>query len=190
MSLNHVRIESSQANQMLLSISELEVKKLQFDQTYQPGEIDFSDENVKQTGPLTTVGVAELLPHTGEEIRVQGRVIANLEAECDRCLGTAKFAIDSPYDLFYRPNSVDDLEDEHAIDEGEAEIGFYDFPGIELEDIVREQVVLQLPMQHVCREDCKGICPVCGLNRNEHPCHCEIRPGDDRWQALKDIAQA
>lgn len=175
---------------MLLSISELEVKKLPFEQTYQPGDLDFSDELIKQSGPLVATGVAELLPHTGEEIRVQGRVVANLEAECDRCLGTARFAIDTPFDLFYRPNTAVNREEEHAIDEGEAEIGFYDFPGIELEDIIKEQVLLQLPMQHICSPDCKGICPNCGLNRNETDCGCAAQTGGDRWQALKDIARA
>lgn len=173
---------------MLLSISELEVKKLHFDQTYQPGTLDFSGEDVKQSGPLTATGVAELLPHTDEEIRVQGRVVADLETECHRCLGTARFHIDTPFDLFYRPNTAVDQDEEHAIDEGEAEMGFYEMPGIELEEILVEQVLLNLPMQRICSEDCKGLCPVCGVNRNETPCQCDAHPGDDRWQALKDIA--
>jgi uncharacterized protein len=78
-------------------------------------------------------------------------------------------------------------EDEAAIDEGEAEMGFYELPGLELEDIIREKLLLQLPMQRVCSESCKGICPVCGANRNETACNCEAHPGDDRWMALKDL---
>lgn len=173
---------------MLLSVSELEVRKLKFAQTYQPGEIDFSGEDVKQSAPLVTEGVAELLAHTGGEIRVTGKVVTSLESECHRCLGRATFPIDAPFDLFYRPAALEEFEDEHAIDEGEAEMGFYDLPGIELEDIVKEQVLLQLPMQRVCGPDCKGICPLCGFNRNETKCDCEAHPGDDRWIALKDIA--
>ena len=67
-------------------------------------------------------------------------------------------------------------------------MGFYELPGLQLEDIVREQVLLQLPMQRVCSETCKGICPMCGANRNETDC---VMPaanlGDDRWMALKDL---
>jgi uncharacterized protein len=55
---------------------------------------------------------------------------------------------------------------------------------MELEDILREQVLLALPMQRVCREDCRGICPVCGKDRNEAPCDCREHPADDRWRAL------
>jgi uncharacterized protein len=172
---------------MLLSVNELEVRKLPFAETYQPGEIDFSDTGVVQTGPLKAKGIAEMLPHTGEEIRVQGHIQTQLETECDRCLTRATFPIDAPFDLFYKPAGQQSTEEEAAIDEGEAEMGFYEMPGLVLEDILREQVLFQLPMQRLCSPDCKGICPVCGLNRNESACQCQTHPGDDRWTALKDI---
>lgn len=173
---------------MLLSIKEMEVRKRPFAETWQPGGIDFSDADAIQIGPLIAEGEAELLPHTGEEVRVKGRIQGNLETECDRCLGRAVFPIDARVDLFYRPlASAENGEDEVAIDEGEAEMGFYELPGLELEDIVREQVLLQLPMQRVCSAACKGICHLCGANRNETDCRCEIHPGDDRWNALKNI---
>jgi uncharacterized protein len=183
---------------MLLSIKEMEFRKLPFAESWPPGEIDFADSGARQTGLLVAEGVAERLPIHGErrhgeesasdEVRVKGRVKVTLEAECDRCLGRASFPIDTPFDLFYKPiESLAETEDEIAIDEGEAEIGFYQLPGLVLEDILKEQVLLQLPMQRVCSESCKGICPVCGANRNETECHCESHPGDDRWIALKDI---
>src|SRR3984957_10705155 len=173
---------------MLLSIKEMEVRKVLFAETWKPNGFDFSDSGVIQKGPLTAQGVAELLPHTGGQVRVQGRVVADLETECDRCLGRASFHIDAPFDLFYRPMSSADAGEEVAIDEGEAEMGFYELPGLELEDIIREQLLLQLPMQRVCSEDCKGICPICGGNRNEAACKCQGPPGDDdRWMALKDL---
>ena len=77
--------------------------------------------------------------------------------------------------------------EEVEIDEGEAEIGFYKGDGMELEDILREQVLLALPMQRVCRDDCKGICPACGKNRNETMCDCKIETADDRWGALRNL---
>ena len=172
---------------MLLSIKEMEVRKLPFAKSWKPGEFDFADSGAIQKGLLAAEGTAELLPDSGEQVRVKGRVKAELETECDRCLARAAFHIDTPFDLFYKPSDSVAGEEEIAIDEGEAEIGFYDLPGLELEDILREQVLLQLPMQRVCSEACKGICPICGANRNETDCHCQARPGDDRWMALKDI---
>src|SRR5579872_3217178 len=124
---------------MLLSIKEMEVRKVHFAETWQPNGFDFSDSGVVSTGPLTATGVAELLPNTGGEVRVKGQVKADLETECDRCLGRASFHIDAPFDLFYRPlaSVQEDASDELAIDPGEAEIGFYELPGLELQDIIR-----------------------------------------------------
>jgi uncharacterized protein len=172
---------------MLLNIKEMEVRDLPFDHTWQPGEIDFSDSGTIQKGPLSAHGVAQLLADSGDQIRVKGHVTADLETDCDRCLSKASFHVDTRFDLFYKPEEEENGRQEVAIDEGEAEIGFYGMPGLELEEILREQVLLQLPMQRLCREDCKGICPHCGANRNEVDCHCEAHPGDDRWSGLKDI---
>src|SRR5271169_3604029 len=107
---------------MLLSIKEMDVRKIAFADTWQPGEIDFSDAGVRQAGPLRAEGVAELLPHTGEEVRVHGKVEATLETLCDRCLGSAAFPVSASFDLFYRPVDADAVAEEVAIDEGEAEM--------------------------------------------------------------------
>ena len=61
--------------------------------------------------------------------------------------------------------------------------------GIELNDVLREYILLALPMQRVCSESCKGICPVCGQNRNLKECGCQLRAGDDRWAALKNLSK-
>ncbi len=177
---------------MLLSIKEMEVRKIVFAETWQAGEIEFESESsgIRQTAPLKAEGVAELLPHSGGEVRVQGKVETVLETDCDRCLGRAAFPVAAAFDLFYKPVDPEATGDELAIDEGEAEMGFYELPGLVLEDILREQLLLQLPMQRVCSESCKGICPVCGVNRNETECHCaeeHAHEGDDRWKALEGL---
>jgi len=172
---------------MFLSVKEMELRKIRFDETFQPGQIDFTDENLEQDSPLHAAGSAELLAHTEGELRIQGRYTVEMAAECDRCLGGARFPLDSQFDLFYRPTSFIAREEEVEIDEGEAEIGFYEHGGIELEEILREQVLLALPMQRVCSDGCKGICPVCGRNRNETSCDCRIKNTDDRWGALRNL---
>jgi DUF177 domain-containing protein len=172
---------------MFLSIKEMEVRKVRFDETFPPGEIDFSGAEVRQSEPLHVEGTAELLANTDGEVRIKGRLRVEIECECDRCLCRARFPIDSQFDLFYRPSASLGRDEEVAIDEGEAEMGFYEGAGIELEDVLREQVLLLLPMQRVCNTDCKGICPVCGRNRNESSCDCRVKTADDRWSALRNI---
>ncbi len=172
---------------MLLSIKEMEVKEVRFDETFPPGEIDFSGSEVTQVAPLHVWGVAELLHNTGGEVRIKGRMTTTVEAVCDRCLGTARYEIDAPLDLYYRPEEDLPNEDEFAIDEGEAEIAYYKEPGLILEEILAEQVQLQLPMQRVCGENCEGICPICGADRNQTPCGCTAAKEDDRWSALGNL---
>jgi uncharacterized protein len=173
---------------MFLSVKEMELRKVRFDETFEPGQIDFSGEGIEASSPLRAIGVAELLPHTEGEVRVQGRYTVEIVTQCDRCLTEARFPLDAAFDLFYRPASTIAVEEEVEIDEGEAEIGFYEGDGLELEVILLEQVLLSLPMQRVCSEDCPGLCPVCGKNRKESHCDCRIEKADDRWRALKNLA--
>ena len=173
---------------MFFSIKELEVRKVRFDADFPPGEISFDERSLKQISLLHAEGTAELLNNTLGEVRVQGKLDVKLEMECDRCLDPTPFELATDFDLFYRPAPADDIvRHEIALDEGESEIGFYEGGGIELGDILREHVLLSLPMQHICREDCRGICPVCGVSRNTGTCHCEVRPADDRWAALREL---
>jgi uncharacterized protein len=174
---------------MFLSIKEMELRKIRFDETFAPGQIDFAGEALEQATPLHAVGSAELLARSGGEVRIRGRLTVEMTAECDRCLGRARFPTEADFDLFYRPATDIAREEEVRIDEGEAEIGFYQRGGLELEDILREQVLLALPMQRVCSDLCKGICPVCGKNRNEVACECKVATDDDRWGALRDLGR-
>ena len=172
---------------MFLSIKEMELRKVRFDETFQPGELDFSGEDVHQNTALHALGTGELLANTEGEVRIQGRLSVEMGCNCDRCLAVARFPLDAPFDLFYRPMSFIARDEEVEIDEGEAEIAFYEHGGILLEDVLREQVMLALPMQRVCREDCQGICPVCGADRNETECDCRVKTTDDRWGALRNL---
>ena len=171
---------------MFLNIKEMEVRKIRFDETFEPGQIDFSDTGLRQVTGVHAEGSARILDNTGGEIRVQGRFTGTFEADCDRCLALAMYPLDNSFDLFYRPPPAIEA-DEIKIDEGEAEIGFYEGMGLELADVIKEQILLALPIKRICREDCKGICPVCGANRNEAACDCHEKPADDRWAALKNL---
>ena len=172
---------------MYLSIKEMEVRKVRFDESFSPGQIDFSGEDLEQASPLKASGTAELLADTDGEVRIQGSLAVEMTADCDRCLVKARFPIETRLDLFYRPMSYIARDEEVEIDEGEAEIGFYEGGGLELEDVLREQVLLALPMQRVCSELCKGICPICGKNRNEADCACKADTASDRWGALRKL---
>jgi len=172
---------------MFLSVKEMELRKLVFRESYASGDWEPLDGKLKQASPLVAEGTAELVSRALGEVRVRGHLSVRIDTECDRCLETASIPIESDFDLFYEPMSLVPEEAEVEINQGESEIGFYEGEGLELEDILRERVLLALPMRKVCREDCQGICPVCGQNLNQKSCGCETRVLDNRWAALKRL---
>jgi len=171
---------------MIFTITELEHHPILFDVVYNPGEIELPAE-LRQLGGLRVNGSAELLKNTLGEVRLQGHVAVEIEAACDRCLEPAKVGVDSDFDLFYRPLEKVDTHGEIHLEEGEIDISFYQGDSVALREVVREFVLLSLPMRTVCSEECQGLCPVCGENRNQVACGCTVAPPDERWSGLKGL---
>lgn len=171
---------------MFFRVRDLEIRAGRFDVELSPGTIEFLDPKLRQMGPLKASGTVELSAGSLGEIRVKGHVTVRMEADCDRCLEPAACPVDSDFELYYRP-VTGGYGEEKELGEDEAQMGFYEGDGLELNDVLREQVLLALPMQRICREDCKGICPVCGQNRNQKECRCQSETVDDRWAALKQL---
>ena len=63
----------------------------------------------------------------------------------------------------------------------------FDGEGIELDDLVREELLLSVPVNVLCREDCRGLCPACGIDRNLSECQCQTDEVDSRWAKLKEL---
>ena len=91
------------------------------------------------------------------------------------------------FDLLYRPIGIESGSDEHSITTSETEIGYYQGDGLELEDVLREQVLLSLPPRVLCSPDCKGLCPHCGQDLNSASCSCTQSSPDPRWSALSEL---
>ena len=172
---------------MFLSARELEIRPLRFDISYPVGEFEFdqpgSKGGVRQGEPINVVGTAELESTIGD-IRVSGHVKAVLVTECVKCLEKASIPVDSDFDLVYLPEGTEPEGGEVQINEKEAEVGFYQGHGLELRSVVEEILLLAVPMRPVCKEECRGLCPVCGANRNEAECNCQTPVMDARWSGL------
>ncbi len=179
---------------MLIEIQELETHPLDFREEFSPGAIDFGAE-LRQRSLLRSEGRADLVEeHHGkhkviQDIRLKGHLDASLEVACARCLEPVVHEVQRAFDLLYRPLGTDAGHEELSVTDAEAEIGYYQGEGVLLEDVLREQVLLAVPLKTICREDCKGLCPHCGKNLNEGQCSCENRANDPRWEALKDIRE-
>jgi uncharacterized protein len=177
---------------MFLDIKDLELHPLDFEEAFQPDVIDLGSE-VHQRGPLKTSGRAEVVEeHHGKhqvikDLRLRGHLSAKLELQCARCLDPVPQDVNRDFELLYRPLGTDAGKDELSVTDAEAEIGYYQGEGILLEDALREQVLLALPLKVTCRVDCKGLCPQCGKNLNHEQCSCSTSVEDPRWAALKEV---
>ncbi len=165
---------------MFLDIHELERERIALDQVLPPGRIDFG-EDVWQVEPLEVHGWAELV---AGEIRLRGDFRTAIEVPCARCLERTRRPVAMDFDLFYRAIQTIARDEEVEIKGNDLDIGFFHGDGLLLEDALREQILLALPMKSICRSDCAGLCPQCGRNRNLGPCGCAPAPSDERWSPL------
>lgn len=177
---------------MLFKVQELELHEIDFSERFRPQAIDFGPDLRQQTD-LVTSGRAVLLEEnrghkqTVKDIRVVGQYSTRVEIACARCLEPVVRDLAEKFDLLYRPLGVDAGPHERAVHDADTEIGYYTGEGMQLEDVLREQVLLAVPLKAICRDECKGLCPHCGKNLNHESCQCGESEPDPRWDALKDL---
>jgi uncharacterized protein len=167
-----------------ITLAELAIHRVIASENYAPGSLDYHGAEFRQAVPLKIEAVAECV---GAEIRIRGRLATRLAANCDRCLGPVEIPVERAFDLLYRPVQTIAKEEEIEISQDEMEIGFYSGDGIELADVATEQVILAVPMKLICRMECRGLCPVCGENRNLKQCDCAPPAEDSPFAALKGV---
>jgi len=176
---------------MLISVRELELHEVTFSQELRPEVIDFGPD-VQQHTSLHAHGRAELVEERRghgqalEDIRVVGDFSTQLELRCARCLEPVLRDVAGDFDLIYRPLGADAGTEERSVRGAEADIAYYQGEGLLLEDLLREQVLLAVPLKAVCNDACKGLCPRCGKNLNFEACACQPVQ-DQRWGALHGI---
>jgi uncharacterized protein len=137
---------------------------------------------------LAPVVLAATVTREKERVAIAGTAATTLELSCGRCLESFALPVTARFDLRYLP-----FEDAPASD-GEVEVAdedintaYYHDGRIDLGELIHEQLYLVLPMKPLCKEDCQGLCPQCGANRNTAPCSCEHRWTDPRLAGLKAL---
>jgi uncharacterized protein len=177
---------------MFIDIHELELHPIDFREEIRPDSMDLGPD-LRQSSALTTSIHADLVEeHHGKhevikDIRVRGDLSTRLQVSCARCLEPVEQVVARSFELLYRPQGTDARAQELSVTDAEAEIGYYRGDGLELEDVLREQILLAVPLKIVCRDHCKGLCPHCGKNLNMELCSCSEPLEDPRWEVLKEI---
>jgi uncharacterized protein len=144
-------------------------------------EVDRLDESFDAIGPFE--GVARLL-RTTDTILTRLKGATRVRLECGRCLESFEAEIAIEAEEEFRP-SLDIITGRPVKDTGDdAALVIDDHHILDLSELVRQAILLALPLTPLCREDCAGLCPVCGANRNQEPCDCEADVIDARWSSL------
>ena len=183
---------------MQLDLTRFRDTETPFARQFDPAELALADDAFRIVGPVELVMTVR---KDDDLYHLAGRIRGTLELVCSRCLEPFPFPIDVPFDLRYLPQHLNmsaggtDDEDDDADAESDAEevggddltTAFYRDDQIDLAHMVREQLYLALPMKPLHREDCKGLCPNCGVNLNETTCACQTAWEDPRLAPLKKL---
>ncbi len=142
-------------------------------------------------------GAAELdLYMEDRNVFVRGQLDGWVEVACSRCVGPVKLVVAEPIAVTYMPHAEVVAEDEElagdevepaSFDEEDMDVYSYEGEEVDLEPLLREQIILAVPFAPLCSEDCKGLCPVCGIDLNTGSCTCDRTPIDPRWAALRNL---
>jgi uncharacterized protein len=106
--------------------------------------------------------------------------------DCSRCLEAARLPISAPFKYILTPAQAEHPE-EQELNAEDLDFIYYQDDLIDLDPLVAEQILLQIPMKVLCREDCKGLCPHCGISLNQHSCQCYAERIDSRLAVLKKL---
>lgn len=155
-----------------------------FSQTYRPGELSLDDDEIGLVDPAEVSGRVR---RDGKEVELSGELRARIQTACDRCLQPVTLSIGAEFKERFVPAVSWRSEEQHELQEEDLNLAVFDGEAIELDDLVREEILLAVPAHVLCREDCAGLCPVCGIDRNQGSCQCETKATDSRWQGLENL---
>jgi uncharacterized protein len=164
-----------------LNLRTIKTPHERFERTYAPDQLGASEGFDVAAPTVLTFDVFK----DNDQFRLVGAVRTALELPCSRCLEPFAMPVDQPFDLRYQPHARNTGEGEREIEEDDLATAFYDDDRIDLGQLMREQFYLALPMKPLCRDDCRGLCPVCGTNLNDRTCVCSTRWEDPRLAPLK-----
>jgi uncharacterized protein len=113
-----------------------------------------------------------LLAKHGHDILVRGKLTGHLNLACSRCLESFTMPVDVDFDLLLAPGPSEAAGVDQELDQADLDVDYYRGEVVDLESILREQIILMIPLKPLCDDNCKGLCPKCGANLNVTTCQC------------------
>lgn len=135
---------------------------------------------------LKDLDVSISLKRIRETLYLEGSLRTVAETVCSRCLDAATLSVSAPFKYVLAPAQLE-IQEEKELNTEDLDFVFYEDDLIDLDPLIIEQIILQIPMRILCRDDCKGLCPHCGINLNTGSCQCHERQIDSRLAVLKNL---
>ena len=169
---------------MIIDLSEIEGPSRQFDFVSSPDDLDLETIGFTIIGDVRARGEVSA---RAAQIDVSGSIRAEAKVECTRCLAAVpqELVIDFAVGFVKPENFSSDKEREVSVDDLDTDV--LDSDRIDVKEMVREQILLNVPEQVFCKPDCRGLCPKCGGDLNLIDCNCDLSETDPRWAALKNL---
>ena len=155
-----------------------------FSRTFKPEEVAEPGDAYRIVAPVT---LAFEVHKDKERFRLVGTVVTELELPCSRCLETFRLPVNTSFDLRYHPASEMSQDEEREVEDDDLGTSYYRDDQIDLNELLREQFYLALPMKPLCDEACQGLCPQCGTNLNTGSCNCAAGWEDPRLAPLRQL---
>jgi len=169
---------------MIIDLASIGTTAKKLDLTFDPTEIDLEGESVSLLGKTLFTGDAERIDGKAD---IHGAIETDVSLDCTRCLEPITKHLEIPFHAVFVDASEEDTNAEAEIEEDELDESLVEDGEIDMAEVIREQILLAVPDQIFCREDCKGLCPQCGANLNLIDCKCADDDIDPRWAALKSL---
>ena len=169
---------------MIVDVTRIEDAVMPFAFEAGAEQLDLDTPNYRIGGSVKLAG--EIEKHIAS-IKVRGLIKGTAEVDCTRCLQPVEQPLSIDFDVEYLTEGVFGGDGEHEIHTSDLETDELQDNTLDLAQLAREQILLSVPEQFFCREDCKGLCEICGENRNLVDCNCRQDEIDPRWAALKNL---
>ena len=169
---------------MRIEIENLERGSGALAHTYQPDELKFDEHDLRLLEP---VSVTARIRRKDGEVGLRGKLATKVAVPCGRCLKSVELPIEVEFAERFAPAVAWKDDEHHELLAEDLDLAVFDGEGVELDDLVREEIILALPGHTLCQEQCQGLCPDCGTDLNVSSCECATTQIDSRWEKLKDV---
>lgn len=139
---------------------------------------------VVRLGEITWEGT---ITNTGTGHLLQGKVQYGQTLMCQRCLAETSRPVEGEVELLLVSEGEEPTDGELELEAEDLDIHYVADGVVDTEPLLLEQLQLNVPMRALCREDCAGLCPQCGIDRNRETCDCQDQPTDPRWSVLRGL---